>query len=114
MLERLKQLTELDVYPKSIQSAGGVTYFLARRGTDKWVGAIGDSDAIKIWGQEAAVSDGDTVIVGPLDADNARAIREIFPWAGPTCIDLTTSVGLGDRLGDRDHPGLRERPGHCG
>ncbi len=40
-----------------------------------------------------------SLLVGPLNAHNAAALRHSLPWLRPTLLGLRTSVGLGDRLG---------------
>lgn len=41
----------------------------------------------------------DGVLLGPLDASNAHALRQRLPWLQPTVLGLRTSAGFGDRLG---------------
>ena len=96
MKEHLQKVTGLDVYQASISPVGDVTYFLARRGSEKLVGSVG---AGKIVGQKVGSLGGKDVIVAPTDAANAAAIRSALPWTAPKCLGLATSVGLGDRLG---------------
>ncbi len=95
-INELKKVTKLDIYEASLASAGGVTYFLARRGRDKLVGCIGKG-AIK--GEKVGSLGGKDVTVGPTDHANAGAVRNALPWTAPQCVGLATSVGLGDRLG---------------
>ena len=96
MIEKLRQAVPFDVYEPSVQQVGDATYFLARRGRRKFVGAAGDG---RIAGEEAGDIGGVPVLVGPTDHDNARTIRNVLPWTAPRCLGLATSVGLGDRLG---------------
>ncbi len=96
LCDQLTQATGLNVYESSIVEAGGVTYFMGRRGTDKLVGCVGDG---KIIGDAAGEIDGAAVTVGPCDATNAAVIRAALDWTAPKLIGLDTSVGLGDRLG---------------
>jgi tagaturonate epimerase len=39
------------------------------------------------------------LLVGPLSAHNAAALRELLPWLRPRTLGLRGSIGLGDRLG---------------
>ena len=96
MIEELKKETGLDVYEASIVEAGGVTYFLGRRGTEKFIGSVGVSDIV---GENVASLNGKPIIVGPTDHANALVIRKSLPWTGPKCLGLVKSVGMGDRLG---------------
>jgi hypothetical protein len=96
MASELKKVTGLEVYQTSVSPVGEVTYFLARRGSEKLVACVG---AGKITGKNVGVLNGKDVIVGPADPANAAAIRHALPWTAPKCLGLSTSVGLGDRLG---------------
>src|ERR1051326_8914193 len=42
---------------------------------------------------------GDNVLVGPLNAQNARELRKRLSWLRPVVLGLQTSAGFGDRLG---------------
>ena len=97
MIDQLKSLTHLDIYPASVTAAGGATYFLGRKGLDKLVGCVGGPCLPNV--KPVGEIDGKCVCVGPTDHANALALREALPWTGPRCIGLATSAGLGDRLG---------------
>ena len=92
----IERATGLEIYEPSLTEAGGVVYFLGRRGLEKLVGCVG---AGRISGQKAGEADGKPVTVGPADHANAEAIRKALDWTGPRCVGLAASVGLGDRLG---------------
>ncbi len=94
--EQIKAITGLDVYPTSVTDTEGVKYFLARRGSEKFVGCVG---AGKISGVKTGEMAGEEILVGPTDPANAEAIRTALPHTAPKRIGLDTSVGLGDRLG---------------
>jgi len=96
MFEKLKSATGLDIYQASITQEGKATTFLARRGREKLVGAVNESE---IKGEKAGEIDGRMVIVGPTDHANALAIRKALSWTKPKCIGLAKSLGFGDRLG---------------
>jgi len=102
MIEKLKNVTGLDIYEASVHEAGGVTYFLGRgqppgrAAAGKFVGAVGPSAII---GDRAGELAGRPVCLGPLSGENAGAIRAALPWTAPRCVGLATSIGLGDRLG---------------
>jgi len=96
MIEKIKKAIALDVYAPSVSRVGDVTYFLARRGREKFVGCLGDG---RIAGDPAGEVGGVPVLIGPTDHGNARAIGGALPWTAPRCLGLATSVGLGDRLG---------------
>ena len=96
MIDKLRQTVAFDIYEPSVSQVGDATYFLARRGREKFVGAVGDRT---IAGEPAGDIGGVPVLIGPIDHDNARSIRRLLPWTAPRCVGLATSVGLGDRLG---------------
>ncbi|MFA6134106.1 MAG: tagaturonate epimerase family protein [Phycisphaerae bacterium] len=96
MIDELKKLTGLEIYPASLTEEGGVTYFLGRRGSEKLVGSVGKG---KIRGDKWGKLSGKPVFVGPTDHANAVALRKTLPWTGPRTLGLATSVGCGDRLG---------------
>ena len=93
---QLAECTGLDVYAASVCRAGGVTYFLARRGRDKLVGSVGPG---RLEGRTVAELAGRGVVVGPTDHANARAVRAALPWTAPRLVGTAVSIGLGDRLG---------------
>jgi tagaturonate epimerase len=86
----------LDVYATSLVEAHRATWFLARRGDEKLVGAVG---SVALDGKTVALLNNQPVRVGLTSAGNAGVVREMLPWTGPKLIGLATSVGLGDRLG---------------
>ena len=48
---------------------------------------------------DAQVVDGRILLLGPLNAKNAQALRERLTWLRPTVQGLRAGIGLGDRLG---------------
>ncbi len=96
MHEKLMTLLDLHVYPASIQTSADTTYFFARDGRDKIVGAVGMNELDGKCGGEL---DGKSVTIGPASHKNAQAIRRALPWTAPKLLGLSTSIGLGDRLG---------------
>jgi hypothetical protein len=96
MKNKLEKLLGASVYPASVTKAGQTTYFLARKGLEKLVGAVGPT---RLVGQAAGQIDKQKVMVGLTDAANAAGLRRALPWTMPRVIGLATSVGLGDRLG---------------
>ncbi len=97
MIEKLTEITGLEIYAASISEAGVCTYFLARRDLEKFVGCVGEPCPPNI--QKVGEIDGKCVCVGPTDHANARALRKALPWTAPMRVGLKTSAGLGDRLG---------------
>jgi len=89
------------VYPRSVveeRSPGGMstTYSLARLGTEEKVLCVrGDAEGFE---GEPVDSDGESILVCPLTASNARELRARLPWLRPVPLGLQTSAGCGDRL----------------
>jgi len=96
MIEKLRELTGSSIYDRSISEADGVTYFLARRGAEKLVGFVGKG---AVNADKVGELDGEPVCVGPTNHENALAIRKALGWTGPKVVGLSTSAGLGDRMG---------------
>jgi len=92
----LKSVAGLEVYETSLAEAGGATYFLARRGTEKLVGMVG---AGVIVGDPAGELSAGPVVIGPTGAANAAAIRSVLDWTAPKLVGLGAAAGMGDRLG---------------
>ena len=86
------ELRGLSVLPRSTAADGGVECALAETGRGVALVAAGDGAAFE--GER-----GDGVLVGPLSAHNAAALRERFAWLRPRPLGLRSSIGLGDRLG---------------
>ncbi len=82
----------LDLYPRSVTETEGATYFLARRGGHKVLGVIGEADGLT--GERQG-----ELLLCPLTAENAAALRRRLPWLRPQPLGLVPSVGCGDRLG---------------
>src|SRR5947209_9583312 len=50
-------------------------------------------------GEVSAFEGDDMILRGPLNLENAQALRATLPWLKPTRIGLRASAGFGDRLG---------------
>ncbi|MGC9454174.1 MAG: tagaturonate epimerase family protein [Phycisphaerae bacterium] len=96
MIDKLREVTGLEIYEQSVHETDTATYFMARRGGEKFIGCVGDGG---IKGDKTGDVDGKPVIVGATSHENAEAIRDRLPFAGPMCVGLHTSLGFGDRLG---------------
>ena len=90
--QKLEQLTGLTIYLNSVVEADGVTYFLARSDRGKCFGIMGHTVGFE--GERRG-----NVILCPLTAANAAALRQRLPWLRPQPLGLQTSAGCGDRLG---------------
>jgi len=85
-------MDELVVYGRSRVEGDGATYFLARGPRGKVLGVSGDIRGLD------GKRQGD-VLLCPLTAANAAALRARLPWLRPQPLGLRLSAGCGDRLG---------------
>ncbi len=89
----LPDLPGLQLYPESVVQHDGTTYFLARAPEGKRLGIQGNTTGFE--GEQAAGA----VVLCPLTAHNAAALRARLPWLAPVPLGLQPSFGAGDRLG---------------
>jgi len=83
------------VYPKSVKASACAWFFLARTSEGKRLAVAGKGKAAaRFKGKKMG-----GVKFCPLDAANAEALRETFPWTAPVPIGRRASFGAGDRLG---------------
>ncbi len=100
----LEQLTGYAVYPQSIILHGDALFALAREGIEKKLLILSQRDEalMDFEGERQAVeNDGSrsTLLICPLSAANAAALRLHLPFTRPRTLGLATSAGCGDRLG---------------
>lgn len=92
----------LEVIPRSRANGGGAEWGLARtdRGARLVVQAPSTATYVldELEGDVVAHGTGH-LLVGALTARNATALRRHLPWLAPRPLGLTTSAGMGDRLG---------------
>jgi hypothetical protein len=86
------ELRGLSVLPRSVAVDGGLECALAE--TDHGRALVVRGDVATFEGERD-----EGVLVGPLSAPNAAALRERFAWLRPRPLGLRGSIGLGDRLG---------------
>jgi len=91
----------LHFFPRSLVSHNGVEYALAQTnsGTRLAVLAASGSTALIAFEGERVEQGNQTLLLAPLDAHNASALRAQLPWLQPRLLGLRTSAGMGDRLG---------------
>ena len=97
----IKQLTArlkgLEIYPRSVVEADGITYFLARQtqvtqSPTQVLGVVGNTTGFE--GERQG-----EVLLCPPTSENTTRLRERIPWLRPTPLGTRTSAGCGDRLG---------------
>jgi hypothetical protein len=91
-----KPVDGFDLYPRSLLTWGGTSYFLAQdcATLHKYLGIRGDVTGFSE--PEMAIEDD---LYYLLNAQNARVLRQRLPWMSPHPGGLRTSFGFGDRLG---------------
>ncbi len=96
-----------EVYPRSIVAAGGVLFFLGRRGLEKrvclaWPAGETPAAPADFRGERGEVEvDGLRLVLqaGYLDHTNALGLRKHLPFTAPRLMGVRRCVGCGDRLG---------------
>jgi hypothetical protein len=91
----------LDVCPRSFVLHAGLEYGLARTPSGKKLIVFSPASSVKISAFQGETSEqGDQLLlIGPLNAHNAAALRAQLPFLQPRPLGLSTSAGMGDRLG---------------
>jgi hypothetical protein len=84
--------TDVQLYPRSIVEVDGTTFSLVRTSEGKRLAIRGDGRGFE--GEEQA-----GLLLCPLTAANAAALRQRMPWLNPQPLGLKLSAGCGDRLG---------------
>ncbi|MFN8482434.1 MAG: tagaturonate epimerase family protein [Anaerolineae bacterium] len=91
----------LNFIPQSVVDIDGATVgvIVTADGPRLAVLALGDSPALAAFEGETGPHNGQTLLLGPMNAHNAAALRAALPWLRPQPLGLRTSAGMGDRLG---------------
>jgi hypothetical protein len=95
------QSTGLEISSRSLVSENGVEYGLARIGENQRLAVLANisSPGLDDFRGEVSEVNGKRLLLGPLDAHNAAALRARLAWLQPHPLGLQTSAGMGDRLG---------------
>jgi hypothetical protein len=95
----LLALNGLDVLPNSAISVEDTEVGLA--GSGQRLAVLGPSGSRVLSGfeGESSAAGGSTLVLGPLNATNLNALRDLLPWLRPRLLGTRTSAGFGDRLG---------------
>ncbi len=95
----LLALNGLDVLPNSAISVEDTEVGLAGSGQRLAVLGPSGSRVLSGFGGESSAAGGSTLVLGPLNATNLNALRDLLPWLRPRPLGTRTSAGFGDRLG---------------
>jgi hypothetical protein len=104
---------EISVYPKSVNSKNDLTYFIGKRGIEKFLYIISKSDSSVQDDFEGVVIDSSEVKVKQCPQVHANAIKlqQQFEFTKPILLGLNNSFGFGDRIGLANHAHLRSLEG---
>ena len=93
--------SDLNLCPRSLVTHDGAEYALAQTTAGARLAILADPDSLALADFDGKRSElgGRTLILCPLNAKNAAALRTHLTWLLPRLIGLKTSAGLGDRLG---------------
>jgi hypothetical protein len=89
------QIFPFAVIDASVITHDGTSYALARTEQPGDYRLVVSGDHAGLRGETGA----DSILRAPLDAENARVLRQKLSWLQPTVLGLQTSAGFGDRLG---------------
>ena len=87
------------IQPQSVVITQGIECGIARIEGDLRLAVLGPAASLS--GLEGITSEyaGQMLLTGPMNAANMIRLRTLFPWLIPHPLGLSTSAGLGDRLG---------------
>ncbi len=95
------QSTALELVPGSFVFQDGVEYALARVSGTLHLALldVGSPSVLQTFRGEFSEAGKHPLLICPLDAHNASALRASLTWLQPRPLGLQTSAGMGDRLG---------------
>ncbi|MGW8178702.1 MAG: tagaturonate epimerase family protein, partial [bacterium] len=100
---RISSLVDLEVYPRSVASAGGTMFALGRTNDAKALLVLrADPDLQNFQGvSERLQAEGKELVLSRCEMTgiNAKALRGKLPFLTPKTLGLNKSAGCGDRLG---------------
>jgi hypothetical protein len=89
----------LDVRPNSIVSVEDTEVGLTGSDQNVAVLALSGSRLLSGFEGESSAAGDRTLVLGPMNATNLNALRDLLPWLRPRLLATRTSAGFGDRLG---------------
>ena len=94
---------DTEIYPDSVHKSGNNVVMLGRNSEKRFILVVASNKAkmpAGFAGEVIELFNGGAAIFGELDAANAKALRNLFPWCAPKSLRLErTTMGCGDRLG---------------
>lgn len=100
----LQDITGMEIYPRSVTASMRSLFFLCRQGERKQLGIIsGNAELLRDFAGDITpitIATADhMLLIGPLTAANAAALRRVLVFLVPRPLGLAKSAGCGDRLG---------------
>jgi len=93
--------SRLNLYPRSLAISNDMEFGLAQTPTGPILAVLArsGSKAIDAFNGETSEFDGNILVLCPLSSHNASSLRNHLTWLKPRPLGLSTSAGMGDRLG---------------
>ncbi|MCB0732762.1 MAG: hypothetical protein KDC88_17195, partial [Ignavibacteriae bacterium] len=104
---------EVSVYPKSINAKNGVTFFIGKKGIEKYLYLISENGSTLFDEFEGEIIDSSDSKVKECPQVHANAVKlqEQFEFTKPILLGLDNSFGFGDRIGLANPAHLRSLEG---
>lgn len=100
LAQRLLANKELGVNPQSVHEMEGNLFFLQGKNSKKVLILVGTGTIFDSFTGELFSAGAYQLKKAPLNHENAKALRTVFPWTAPQSFGTSgISLGLGDRLG---------------
>jgi len=97
----LLSLNNLAVQASSLANAQDAEFAIAHENGEARLAVLAPigSPVLQKFEGTSSEQGGQMLLLGPTNANNLNALREIFDWLRPRTLGLATSAGFGDRLG---------------
>ena len=94
---------EAEIYPDSVHKSGNNVIMLGRNSEKRFLLVVVSNKAkmpAGFAGEVIELFNGGAAVVGELDAANAKALRNLFPWCAPKSLRLErTTMTIVDYIG---------------
>jgi hypothetical protein len=96
-----EQLKQLPIVPQSLTISGEGAYAILQESDSARLVVTAPTGSLTFDGLQGTISEynGNTLLAGPLNIENAVVLRRRLSWLVPQPVGTRTSAGLGDRLG---------------
>jgi len=94
----LNGLSEIKIYPQSINEKGGILFFIGKKGINKYLYLLVEGDDSLSENFKGKIV-GNGIKQCELSYENRKALQNIFEFLNPIVIGVENSFGFGDRIG---------------